>query len=98
MRQGHSIFCLVIGPGSLVLLAVAAVLLDLAVQANHVLSHRDIYGLRSSARLNTVCMTTVFLGGAAASAVSGALAQAARWTAATVFGAGLAALAGLVYS
>ena len=68
------------GAGSLILLAVAAVLLDLAVQANHVLSQRDIYGLRpdASARLNTVYMTTVFLGGAAASAVSGALTESRR--------------------
>ena len=87
------------GAGSLILLAAAAVLLDLAVQANHVLSQRDIYGLRpdASARLNTVYMTTVFLGGAAASAVSGALTEAAGWTAATLFGAALAALAGAVY-
>jgi len=87
------------GAGSLILLAVAAVLLDLAVQANHVLSQRDIYGLRpdASARLNTVYMTTVFLGGAAASAVSGALTEASGWTAATLFGAALAALAGAVY-
>ena len=87
------------GAGSLILLAAAAVLLDLAVQANHVLSQRDIYGLRpdASARLNTVYMTTVFLGGAAASAVSGALTEAAGWTAAALFGAALAALAGAVY-
>ena len=86
------------GAGSLILLAVAAVLLDLAVQANHVLSQRDIYGLRpdASARLNTVYMTTVFLGGAAASAVSGALTETAGWTAAALFGAALAALAGVV--
>jgi cyanate permease len=78
---------------------VAAVLLDLAVQANHVLSQRDIYGLRpdASARLNTVYMTTVFIGGAAASAVSGALTASAGWTAAALFGAALAALAGAVY-
>jgi predicted MFS family arabinose efflux permease len=87
------------GAASLLLLAVAAVLLDLAVQANHVLSQRDMYGLRpdASARLNTVYMTTVFIGGAAASAVSGVLAEASGWTAVTLFGAALAALAGVVY-
>ncbi len=87
------------GGGSLILLAVAAVVLDLAVQANQVLSQREIYGLRpdASARLNTVFMTTVFIGGAAASAVSGTLAQTSGWTAASLFGAGLAALAGVVY-
>src|SRR5262249_57429560 len=84
------------GAGSLILLAVAAVLLDLAVQTNQVLSQRDVYGLRpdASARLNTVYMTTVFIGGAAASAVSGVLTATAGWTAATLFGAALAGLAG----
>ncbi|MBC3841449.1 MFS transporter [Streptacidiphilus sp. 4-A2] len=45
-------------------LALAAVLMDFAVQSNGVLSQRDIYALHpdARARLNSVYMTSVFLG------------------------------------
>jgi predicted MFS family arabinose efflux permease len=69
-------------------LVVSAVLLDLAVQSHQVLSQREIYALRADARarINTVFMGTVFLGGAIGSAVSGALYEAHGWRAAALFG------------
>lgn len=85
------------GVSSLVLLAIAAVLLDLAVQGHQVLSQQEIYGLRadSRARVNTVFMTTIFVGGAIASAVAGALYDVAGWTGSSHFAAALP-LVGLV--
>ncbi len=55
-----------VGGHSVVVLAVGAVLLDLAVQGHQVLSQREIYALRADARarINTVYMSTVFVGGA----------------------------------
>jgi len=81
-----------LGAGSVLLLAVAGVLLDLAVQSHQVLSQREIYGLRADARarINTVYMTTVFIGGAAASAVAGVVDETAGWTGVTLLAAGLA--------
>jgi len=56
-----------------------------------VLSQRDIYALREDARarLNMVYMTSSFIGGAIASAVSGWLYEAHGWGAVTIFGAAL---------
>lgn len=77
--------------GNLVLLALAGVLLDLAVQSHQVLSQREIYGLRADARarINTVFMTSVFLGGALATGVSGAVHDSYGWTGVTLLGAAL---------
>jgi predicted MFS family arabinose efflux permease len=86
-----------LGSGSVILLACAAVLLDLAVQAHQVLSQRDVYALREDARarLNTVFMTSAFLGGSAASAISGWLHATYGWSAVALFGAALPVLAGI---
>jgi predicted MFS family arabinose efflux permease len=88
-----------IGSGSLALLAVAAVLLDFAVQSNQVFSVRDIYALRpdARARINSVYMTSIFAGGAASSAVTGVVQQHWGWNGVTLFAAALAALAELVW-
>ncbi|WP_236792855.1 MFS transporter [Amycolatopsis sp. GM8] len=85
-----------LGAHSIVLLAVAGVLLDLAVQGHQVLSQQEIYGLRADARarINTVFMTTIFVGGAIASAVAGSLYDSVGWTGSSLFGAALP-LAGL---
>ncbi|MDT5180911.1 MAG: hypothetical protein QOJ95_5109, partial [Mycobacterium sp.] len=63
------------GAGSVVLLGVAAVLLDVAMTAHQVLSQREIYQLRpdARARINTVYMGSVFAGGALGSALAGLL-------------------------
>jgi predicted MFS family arabinose efflux permease len=77
------------GSGSVIVLAVAGVLLDLAVQSHQSFSQREIYGLRADARarINTVFMTTIFVGGAISSAVGGALYAAAGWTGLCLFAA-----------
>ena len=77
--------------GNLVLLALAGVLLDLAVQSHQVFSQREIYGLRADARarINTVFMTSVFLGGALATGVSGVVHDSYGWTGVTLLGAAL---------
>ncbi|HVV07876.1 MFS transporter [Amycolatopsis sp.] len=85
-----------LGAHSLVVLAAAGVLLDLSVQGHQVFSQREIYGLRADARarINTVFMTTIFVGGALASAIGGGLYDAAGWSGTTLFAAALP-LAGL---
>jgi len=87
------------GATNLALLTLAAVLLDLAVQGNQVLSIREVYALRpeARARMNSVYMTTVFAGGAVSSAVTGAILPHGGWTGVAVFAAILAGLAGLVW-
>jgi predicted MFS family arabinose efflux permease len=88
-----------LGSGSVLLLAAAAVLLDLATQGNQVLSQRDVYALREDARarLNTVYMTVSFIGGSIASAVSGWLYESHGWAAVTIFAAALPLAAGCIY-
>ncbi len=87
------------GSGSVIALACAAVLLDLATQGNQVLSQRDIYALREDARarLNTVYMTSSFIGGAVASAVSGWLYETHGWGAVAIFGTALPLAAGVIW-
>ena len=86
-----------LGAGSLLLLALSGGLLDLAVQSHQVFSQREIYGLRTDARarVNTVFMTSVFLGGALATAVSGMVHDSYGWTGVTLLGGALP-LVGLV--
>lgn len=84
-----------VGEHSVVALAAGGVLLDLAVQSHQILSQRDIYALApdARARINTVFMTSVFLGGAVCSVVSGLLEGAYGWTGVTVFAGFLPLLA-----
>jgi predicted MFS family arabinose efflux permease len=81
--------------GNLLLLALAGILLDLAVQGHQVFSQREIYGLRpdARARINTVFMSTVYVGGAVASAAAGGVHDAYGWPGATMLGAALPAVA-----
>lgn len=89
-----------VGSGSVVLLAVAGVLLDSAVQSHLVFSQREIYGLRpdARARVNTVFMTTIFVGGAAASAAAGAVDDAYGWSGVTLLAAAFPLLGLAVWS
>ena len=77
-----------LGAHSLILLALAGILLDLAVQGNLVLSQQEIYALRPDARsrLNTVFIGSVFFGGAIGSALSGFLYDRAGWTGVSALG------------
>jgi predicted MFS family arabinose efflux permease len=82
---------------NLAVLALAAVLLDVAVQGSLILSQQEIYALRPDARsrLNTVFIASVFLGGAIGSGLSGVLYGRAGWTGVAWLGVALAAI-GLV--
>jgi predicted MFS family arabinose efflux permease len=84
---------------NLLLLALAGVLLDFAVQSHQVLSLRDIYALRGDARarINSIYMTTVFICGAISSAVTGALLDTSGWTGVTIFAAILPAAGALIW-
>ncbi|MFC9842930.1 MFS transporter [Streptomyces sp. NPDC060223] len=86
-----------LGASSLIALALGGVLLDFAVQGHQVLSQRDIYAVRpdARARINSVYMTSVFLGGAISSAVTGAVFTLWGWSGVTVMAAALIAV-GLV--
>jgi predicted MFS family arabinose efflux permease len=85
------------GAGSVAVLAIAAVLLDLAVQSHQVMAQHVLYQLQPSARARstTVYMSTVFTVAAVCSALSGALYDTFGWTAVTIFAAALP-LAGLL--
>jgi predicted MFS family arabinose efflux permease len=82
-----------VGGGSVILLGVAAVLLDVGMTAHQVLSQREIYQLRpdARARINTVYMGGVFAGGALGSALAGVLHGRWGWAGITTAGIVLAA-------
>ncbi|SDI88073.1 Predicted arabinose efflux permease, MFS family [Frankineae bacterium MT45] len=77
------------GSANIVVLAAAAVLLDLGVQGHQIFSQQEIYSLRGDARarINTVHMTTIFVGGAIASALAGLLYEEHGWRTVTLAGA-----------
>lgn len=89
-----------LGHRSVVLLGLAGVLLDFAVQAHQVMGQHEIYALRpdARARINTVYMGTVFISGALASAVTGVVHDAYGWSGAAWFGAALPALGFAVWA
>jgi hypothetical protein len=76
---GHWLAALVLG----------VVVLDLGVQGAHVTNLAVSYRLRPEARsrITTAYMTSVFLGGVAGSAASGAAFAAGGWTAVAITGA-----------
>ncbi|WP_375382939.1 MFS transporter [uncultured Sphingomonas sp.] len=86
------------GAMALVVLALAAVLLDAATQTNQVLGQRVLYSMAPDARgrINAVYMTVVFLGGALGSAVGAASFASRGWTAiaweGAILGLGVVAL------
>jgi len=83
---------------ALILLVLAAVLLDFGVSANVVLGQRAIYGLSADlrSRLNGLYMATFFIGGAVGSAVGVWGYAHGGWPAAAALGGGMPALALLV--
>lgn len=84
-----------VGRHHIVALGAAAVLLDMAVQTALVLSQHVVYQLdgKARARLNSAFMATFFVGGAIGSQAGSYAYHAGGWTAATLFGAALPAVA-----
>jgi predicted MFS family arabinose efflux permease len=85
--------------GSVVVLVVAILLLDVAVQANGILSQARIFGVSGAARsrLNTAFVVNNFLGGAVGSGLATLLWAHGGWSAITLAGAALACFALLVW-
>jgi predicted MFS family arabinose efflux permease len=81
------------GRHSLAALIAGILALDLGVTGVHILNQSTIYGLRAEARsrLNSAYMTSFFVGGAAGSAGSAALYDAAGWTGVCALGTALGA-------
>lgn len=88
-----AVACAVAGLGhrSVVILAAAVFVLDFAVQAHQVMGQHTIYALRpdARARVNTVYMTTIFVGGALASLLGGQVWTVAGWAGACLLGAAM---------
>ncbi|MEU9443881.1 MFS transporter [Streptomyces sp. NPDC048304] len=84
-----------IGRHHIVLIALAAVLLDMAVQATLILGQHTIYRLDpdARARLNSAFIATFFLGGALGSQLGSLTFHAGGWTGVTALGAALPVVA-----
>jgi predicted MFS family arabinose efflux permease len=89
-----------LGRHSVVLLALAGVLIDMAVQTTMILGQHAIYRLDPSARarLNSAYIATFFVGGALGSQFGSVAYHAGGWTALTSFGAAFPVLALLFWA
>ncbi|WP_448664259.1 MFS transporter [Sphingomonas sp. CJ20] len=79
-------------------LVVGVILLDFGIQSALVSNQHLVYALRpeARARLNTIFMGAMFLGGAAGSAAATWAWSISGWTAVTILGAGASAIAVLI--
>jgi len=88
---------LAVAVGTILVLALAAIALDAAMQGNHIIGQRLIYGIDPHARgrLNAAYMTSIFLAGSCGSLLAGITYFYGGWplTAATGVASGLALLA-----
>lgn len=89
-----------LGADHLVLLVLAAVLLDAAVQFTLVTGQQTLYAVRPDARsrMNTVYIASFFLGGAAGSALAGVVYTGYGWSGVAVLGAALPAAAAAAWA
>ncbi len=99
---GAALAFLLAGAGrrDIVLLALAGVVVDAAVQASFVVGQHVIYALdpTARARLNSVYLATFFLGGAAGSQLGSVAYHLGGWTAVTVLGAAVPLLGLLAWT
>jgi len=81
--------------GSVIALALLAIALDAATQANQVLSQSVVYALRPEARgrINAIYMSLMFAGGAAGSSLAPFLYVNAGWQGCAIAGVGVCLLA-----
>jgi predicted MFS family arabinose efflux permease len=88
------------GGHSVVLIALAAILIDMAVQATLILGQHTVYQLDpdARARLNSAFIAMFFVGGAAGSQLGSVVYHAGGWTALTVLGAALPFMALLYWA
>ncbi|WP_433952955.1 MFS transporter [Curtobacterium flaccumfaciens] len=88
-----------IGAHSIVVVLLAVLLLDVAVQAANVLNQTRLFSVDPAARsrLNTAFVTSNFIGGAIGSALASVLWNTGGWTAVTIGGAVLAGFAATVW-
>ncbi len=89
-----------LGGHHIVLLALAAVLLDMAVQSTLILGQHTIYQLDADARarLNSAFIAIFFIGGALGSQLASVAYHAAGWSAVAAFGTALPVLALLYWT
>jgi predicted MFS family arabinose efflux permease len=87
-----------LGRHNVILLGLAAILVDMAVQTTMILGQHTVYRLDPSARarLNSAFVAFFFLGGALGSQLGSIAYHSGGWTALTVFGAALPVL-GLLF-
>jgi predicted MFS family arabinose efflux permease len=91
---------LLAGTQSLIALIVGVVLLDLGLQGAHISNQSEVYRLDAKARsrITTVYMSMYFAGGAVGSALTGPAYAHYGWTGACAIGAGMAAMALVVWA
>lgn len=88
------------GRGSVVLIALAAILLDMAVQTTLILGQHTVYQLdpAARARLNSAFIAVFFAGGAVGSQLGSVVYHAGGWAALTALGAALPVIALLYWT
>jgi len=89
-----------VAAGALLLLTAATIVLDAAVQANHIAGQRIVYSLSSEARsrLNAAYMTVIFACGALGSALGSLTYVDGGWWLTIAVGAAIATLALLLFA
>ena len=97
---GSFLLAHIAGNGYMALLVTAAILLDLGVSSNLVLSQRQIYGINAAARsrLNGIFMAIFFAGGAFGSALASWSYTVGGWSFLSWIGCGFGAVALILYS